>query len=266
MTLLAAFSLQFPLIWGGFLFIFGLCFGSFFNVVIYRLPLMLMAEEGKERLSLSFPPSFCPQCRQPVAWRDNVPLFSFLLLEGRSRCCARPISHRYPLTELFCGLLFVLAGYLLTPGVALLGGLGLLSTLLVLAIIDARTQLLPDRLTLPLLWGGLLFNLNATFVPLTEAVIGAMAGYVSLWVVYWVFRLLTGKEALGYGDFKLLAALGAWSGWQALPHTLLLASASGLICTLVLRRLTHQPLDRPLAFGPWLALAGGGLFLWTQAW
>ena len=158
----------------------------------------------------------------------------------------------------------MLAGYLLTPGLPLLGGLILLSTLLVLAIIDGQTQLLPDRLTLPLLWAGLLFNLNGTFVPLSEAVIGAMTGYLSLWTVYWLFRLLTGKEALGYGDFKLLAALGAWSGWQILPQTLLCASASGLIWTLLQRRITLQSLDQPLAFGPWLALAGSGLFLWTQ--
>ena len=136
--------------------------------------------------------------------------------------------------------------------------------MLILAAIDAQTQLLPDRLTLPLLWAGLLFNLTDLFAPLAEAVVGAMAGYLSLWSVYWVFRLLTGKEALCYGDFKLLAALGAWLGWQALPHTLLLASASGLIWTLLQRLVTRRSLEQPLAFGPWLALAGGGIFLWGQ--
>ena len=247
MTLLSAFSLQFPLLWGGLLFIFGLTFGSFFNVVIYRLPLMMQQEESA-RFNLCVPASFCPQCQRPIIWRDNIPLLSYLSLKGRARCCQAPIS----------------PGYLLTPGLPLLGGLILLSTLLVLAIIDGQTQLLPDRLTLPLLWAGLLFNLNGTFVPLSEAVIGAMTGYLSLWTVYWLFRLLTGKEALGYGDFKLLAALGAWSGWQILPQTLLCASASGLIWTLLQRRITLQSLDQPLAFGPWLALAGSGLFLWTQ--
>lgn len=263
MTLLSAFSLQFPLLWGGLLFIFGLTFGSFFNVVIYRLPLMMQQEESA-RFNLCVPASFCPQCQRPIIWRDNIPLLSYLSLKGRARCCQAPISQRYPLTELASGLLFVLTGYLLTPGLPLLGGLILLSTLLVLAIIDGQTQLLPDRLTLPLLWAGLLFNLNGTFVPLSEAVIGAMTGYLSLWTVYWLFRLLTGKEALGYGDFKLLAALGAWSGWQILPQTLLCASASGLIWTLLQRRITLQSLDQPLAFGPWLALAGGGVFLWQQ--
>ena len=140
----------------------------------------------------------------------------------------------------------------------------LLSFLLILARIDARTQLLPDRLTLPLLWAGLLFNLNEVYIALPDAVAGAMAGYLALWSVYWLFRLLTGKEALGYGDFKLLAALGAWCGWQVLPQVLLLASASGLVWTLLQRLWTRQSLQQPLAFGPWLALAGGGIFLWQQ--
>lgn len=260
-ALLPEFAAQYPSIWGGFLFLSGLAFGSFFNVVIHRLPLMMAHAEG---INLCFPASFCPQCREPIAWRDNIPLLSFLFLKGRSRCCGEPISPRYPLMELATGALFMLVGYLIPPGIPLLGGLLLLSVLLILATIDAQTQLLPDGLTLPLLWAGLLFNLSDTFAPLAEAVIGAMAGYLSLWSVYWVFRLLTGKEALGYGDFKLLAALGAWLGWQALPQTLLLASASGLVWTLLQRLITRQSLQQPLAFGPWLALAGGGIFLWSQ--
>lgn len=260
-ALLPEFAAQYPLIWSGFLLLFGLAFGSFFNVVIHRLPLMM---EQTEAMNLCFPASFCPQCRQPIAWRDNIPLLSFMWLKGRSRCCGLPIPHRYPLIELASGALFMLVGYLFPPGIPLLGGLLLLSILLILAAIDAQTQLLPDRLTLPLLWAGLLFNLSDTFVPLAEAVVGAMAGYLSLWSVYWVFRLLTAKEALGYGDFKLLAALGAWLGWQALPQTLLLASASGLVWTLLQRLVSRQSLQQPLAFGPWLALAGGGIFLWGQ--
>ncbi|VUS29054.1 Type 4 prepilin-like proteins leader peptide-processing enzyme [Klebsiella pasteurii] len=260
-ALLPEFAAQYPSIWGGFLFLSGLAFGSFFNVVIHRLPLMMAHAEG---INLCFPASFCPQCREPIAWRDNIPLLSFLFLKGRSRCCGEPISPRYPLMELATGALFMLVGYLIPPGIPLLGGLLLLSVLLILATIDAQTQLLPDGLTLPLLWAGLLFNLSDTFAPLAEAVIGAMAGYLSLWSVYWVFRLLTGKEALGYGDFKLLAALGAWLGWQALPQTLLLASASGLVWTLLQRLITRQSFQQPLAFGPWLALAGGGIFLWSQ--
>ena len=260
-ALLPEFAAQYPSIWGGFLFLSGLAFGSFFNVVIHRLPLMMERAEG---VNLCLPASFCPQCRQPIAWRDNIPLLSFLWLRGRARCCGQPISRRYPLMELTTGALFVLAGYLMAPGMPLLGGLIFVSVLLILAAIDAQTQLLPDRLTLPLLWAGLLFNLSDTFAPLAEAVIGAMVGYLSLGSVYCVVRLLTGKEALGYGDFKLLAALGAWLGWQPLPQTLLLASASGLVWTLLQRLVTRRSLEQPLAFGPWLALAGGGIFLWSQ--
>ncbi|STT01440.1 Leader peptidase (Prepilin peptidase) [Klebsiella pneumoniae] len=165
---------------------------------------------------------------------DNIPLLSFLWLGRRARCCQAPIAWSYPLTELATGLLFILAE-LCWRRPAAGGRLVLLSFLLILARIDARTQLLPDRLTLPLLWAGLLFNLNEVYIALPDAVAGAMAGYLALWSVYWLFRLLTGKEALGYGDFKLLAALGAWCGWQVLPQVLLLASASGLVWTLLQR-------------------------------
>ncbi|MEH5113548.1 prepilin peptidase [Klebsiella variicola] len=264
MTTLTALSLHFPLVWYGFLLLFGLALGSFYNVVIYRLPRMLTQTADDERITLSTPGSSCPQCRQPIAWRDNIPLLSFLWLGRRARCCQAPIAWSYPLTELATGLLFILAGALLAPGLPLAGGLLLLSFLLMLARIDARTQLLPDRLTLPLLWAGLLFNLNEVYIALPDAVAGAMAGYLALWSVYWLFRLLTGKEALGYGDFKLLAALGAWYGWQVLPQVLLLASACGLVWTLLQRLWTRQSLQQPLAFGPWLALAGGGIFLWQQ--
>lgn len=250
MTTLAALSLHFPFVWYGFLLLFGLALGSFYNVVIYRLPRMLTQTADDERITLSTPGSSCPQCRQPIAWRDNIPLLSFLWLGRRARCCQAPIAWSYPLTELATGLLFILAGALLAPGLPLAGGLVLLSFLLILARIDARTQLLPDRLTLPLLWAGLLFNLNEVYIALPDAVAGAMAGYLALWSVYWLFRLLTGKEALGYGDFKLLAALGAWCGWQVLPQVLLLASASGLVWTLLQRLWTRQSLQQPLAFGP----------------
>ncbi len=209
MTTLAALSLHFPFVWYGFLLLFGPALGSFYNVVIYRLPRMLTQTADDERITLSTPGSSCPQCRQPIARRDNIPLLSFLWLGRRARCCQAPIAWSYPLTELATGLLFILAGALLAPGLPLAGGPVLLSFLLILARIDARTQLLPDRLTLPLLWAGLLFNLNEVYIALPDAVAGAMAGYLALWSVYWLFRLLTGKEALGYGDFKLLAALGA---------------------------------------------------------
>ena len=184
MTTLAALSLHFPLVWYGFLLLFGLALGSFYNVVIYRLPRMLTQTADDERITLSTPGSSCPQCRQPISWRDNIPLLSFLWLGRRARCCQAPIAWSYPLTELATGLLFILAGALLAPGLPLAGGLVLLSFLLILARIDARTQLLPDRLTLPLLWAGLLFNLNEVYIALPDAVAGAMAGYLALWSVY----------------------------------------------------------------------------------
>ncbi len=263
MTTLAALSLHFPFVWYGFLLLFGLALGSFYNVVIYRLPRMLTQTADDERITLSTPGSSCPQCRQPIAWRDNIPLLSFLWLGRRARCCQAPIAWSYPLTELATGLLFILAGALLAPGLPLAGGLVLLSFLLILARIDARTQLLPDRLTLPLLWAGLLFNLNEVYIALPDAVAGAMAGYLALWSVYWLFRLLTGKEALGYGDFKLLAALGAGAAGRFCRRCCCsLRQRAGVDPTATLW--TRQSLQQPLAFGPWLALAGGGIFLWQQ--
>jgi general secretion pathway protein O len=242
------------------LFIFGLTFGSFFNVVIHRLPLMMQQEESA-RFNLCVPASFCPQCQRPIIWRDNIPLLSYLSK-------ARPLlpgAHFPALSADGTGQRTALCAGRISAdaGITAAGGLILLSTLLVLAIIDGQTQLLPDRLTLPLLWAGLLFNLNGTFVPLSEAVIGAMTGYLSLWTVYWLFRLLTGKEALGYGDFKLLAArrmvrLADPAADAAVrlgqrPDLDLAATAD------------HAPVAGSAAgLRPWLALAGSGLFLWTQ--
>ncbi|MCL2895250.1 prepilin peptidase [Brenneria tiliae] len=246
----------------------GLTVGSFLNVVIYRLPIMLErrwqreariylgmpASEVEPGFNLCWPPSRCPHCRRQIALKDNIPLFSWLWLRGRSRCCRRPVCGQYPLVELLAALGFLTAGMQYPPGGALWGRLVLCSFLLALAAIDGKTQLLPDSLTLPLLWLGLLFNLSATFVPLDEAVVGAVAGYLSLWLLYWGVKLLRGKEALGYGDFKLLAALGGWLGWRALPSLLLIAALSGLVVTLLWRGLRREKADRPLAFGPWLAL------------
>ncbi|QTF07676.1 prepilin peptidase [Brenneria izadpanahii] len=246
----------------------GLIAGSFLNVVIFRLPIMLdrrwrdeahaylamPAPEKKSTFNLWWPPSSCRHCNQRIMIKDNVPVMSWLWLRGRSRCCNRPISWQYPLIELLAMLLFLLAGVMWPPGNALWGTLVLWSFLLALAAIDVKTQLLPDCLTLPLLWLGLLFNLFETFVPLREAVLGAVAGYLSLWALYWGARLLSGKDTLGYGDFKLLAALGGWLGWRELPNLVLTAALSGLAVTLLWRMLRHESTAQPLAFGPWLAL------------
>nr|WP_219610555.1 A24 family peptidase [Pectobacterium brasiliense] len=261
---------MFPAWWFGSLGVLGLIVGSFLNVVIYRLPIMLerrwrqdieletgmVDSDPDTRYNLWWPPSSCPHCQQAIAVKDNIPLFSWLWLRGRSRCCHQSVSVQYPLVEVITMLAFLTAALLWLPGMALWGALILLSFLLVLTVIDIKTLLLPDVLTLSLLWIGLLFNLSETFVPLNDAVVGAMAGYLSLWLLYWVFKYATGKEALGYGDFKLLAALGAWLGWQALPNLVLVAALSGLVVTLVWRGLRKEDTAKPLAFGPWLAMGG----------
>lgn len=264
------FTVIFPLLWLCVVGLLGAIVGSFLNVVIYRLPMTLEKRWQREallqlaqplpgsipRFDLLLPHFRCASCQHPIAARDNIPLLSFLLLKGKARCCGEPISRRYPLVEAATAMMFVLAAGIFPVGMPLLGAWILLSFLLVLAVIDSHTQLLPDALTLPLLWIGLLFNLQGHFAPLEQATMGAVAGYACLWALFWLFKLLTGKEALGYGDFKLLAALGAWLGWQALPHVILLAAASGLLFTLVQRMLAKEDLNQPLAFGPWLALAG----------
>ncbi|MCV9879519.1 prepilin peptidase [Brenneria izbisi] len=266
-----AFAEGFPAGWLAALALAGLMVGSFLNVVIYRLPLMLerrwhwdaCAQLGlplpvdEPRYNLWWPPSGCPHCRHAIAIKDNIPIVSWLWLRGRSRCCQRPISAQYPLIEALSMLFFMAAGLLWPPGMTLWGALILLSFLLALTVIDMNTWLLPDALTLPLLWLGLMFNLSGTFVSLDDAVIGAIAGYLSLWLLYWGFKLLTGKDALGYGDFKLLAALGGWLGWRALPNLVLIAALSGLIATLAWRWVRRKKADQPLAFGPWLAVGGG---------
>ncbi|QXN61002.1 prepilin peptidase [Serratia fonticola] len=270
MSLLLDFTVAFPLLWLCVAGILGVIVGSFLNVVIYRLPVMLEKQwqrealvqlalplpESTPRFDLLLPHSCCPHCQHPIAARDNIPLLSFLLLKGKARCCGERIPRRYPLVEVATAMMFVLTALIFPLGFPLLGAWILLSFLLTLAVIDHHRQLLPDVLTLPLLWIGLLFNTQGNFASLEQATIGAVAGYVCLWSVFWLFKLATGKEALGYGDFKLLAALGAWLGWQALPQVILVAAASGLLVTLIQRGLAKQDLNQPLAFGPWLAVSG----------
>ncbi|WP_411753812.1 prepilin peptidase [Serratia sp. (in: enterobacteria)] len=270
MSLLLDFTVAFPLLWLCVVGIFGAIVGSFLNVVIYRLPVMLEKQWQREalvqlglplpesipRFDLLLPRSCCPHCQHPIAARDNIPLLSFLLLKGKARCCGERIPRRYPLVEVATAMMFVLTALIFPLGFPLLGAWILLSFLLTLAVIDHHRQLLPDVLTLPLLWIGLLFNIQGHFASLEQATIGAVAGYVCLWSVFWLFKLATGKEALGYGDFKLLSALGAWLGWQALPQVILVAAASGLLVTLIQRGLAKQDLNQPLAFGPWLAVSG----------
>ncbi|HDX9008384.1 prepilin peptidase [Aeromonas dhakensis] len=266
-----------PWLYFSLVFLFSLMIGSFLNVVIHRLPIMLEREwqaeylsyfnpetqlQQEERYNLMVPRSACPHCGHAITAMENIPLLSWLWLKGRCRECQAPISARYPLVELLTALLSLVVAATFPPGWGLLAALLLTWVLVALTFIDLDKMLLPDQLTLPLLWGGLLFNLAGGFVPLADAVIGAMAGYLVLWSLYWAFKLFTGKEGMGYGDFKLLAALGAWLGWQALPIVLLLSSLVGAIIgiSLILLRNHHQ--GKPIPFGPYLAIAGWIALLW----
>ena len=202
-------------------------------------------------------------CALPIY--ENVPIVSWLVLRGRCSACGAPISIRYPLVEMLTGLLFGYAAWHWGVGMQTLLVWGLLASLIALAFIDLDTQLLPDNITLPLLWTGLLINLNGVFCPLDEAVIGAVAGYLSLWSIYQLFRWLTGKEGMGFGDFKLLAALGAWLGWKMLLPIVLAASFAGAIVGIALIALAGRDRAQPIPFGPWLALGGLAALFWGDA-
>jgi len=255
----------------------GLVVGSFLNVVIHRLPRMLerdwqdqCAELRGEPVpepppyNLVTPASGCPACGHPIRPWENIPLLSYLLLRGRCSACGTPISARYPLVELASGLLSMLVAWQFGPGSQALVALLLLWGLIALTVIDFDTQLLPDQLTLPLLWLGLLLNTGGLFTDLGSAVIGAAAGYLALWLVFHIFRLLTGKEGMGYGDFKLLAMLGGWLGWQLLPQIVLVSSLVGAVVGITLILVAGRDHNRPIPFGPYLASAGLIALLWGQ--
>ncbi|MHA7833627.1 MAG: prepilin peptidase [Algiphilus sp.] len=258
------------------LVLLGLLTGSFLNVVILRLPRMLEQAWREEasailemeppkdqpRLSLARPASHCPHCGAAIpAWR-NIPVLSWLLLRGRAACCGARISMQYPLVEVLAGVVAGLCAWRFGWGWELLAAYALAMTLIAAAVIDWNTQLLPDNLTLPLLWLGLLLNTVDTFVPLQSAVLGAAAGYLSLWSVFMLFKLVTGKEGMGFGDFKLLAALGAWFGWTALPMLLLLSSLVGAVVGIASRITGRLEAGAPMPYGPFIAGAG---LLWLLA-
>lgn len=249
--------------------VMGLCVGSFLNVVITRLPVMLMRQWRNEALAsleqptepaphfnIAYPPSMCPSCEHPIAWHDNIPLAGWLKRRGRCAHCQTRISSQYPVVELLGGLLAVAVFALHGWAVASLFIYAACMTLLVLAVIDLRTYLLPDILTLPLLWAGLLYQLMFQPVMLPGAVMGAMAGYLVLWSFYWLFKLITGKEGMGFGDFKLLAALGAWLGWSMLPLLLIVSAGIGAIMGIAAQAMFPRLRGQPMPFGPFLALAG----------
>ena len=254
----------------------GLLVGSFLNVVIWRLPKMLerdWREQAHDILGLPgetplptynllLPHSQCPHCDHRIRAWENIPLLSYVFLRGRCSACAAAISPRYPLTELACGLLSAFVawhfGFGWPAGLVLVLSWGLLA----MSLIDAEHQILPDVLVLPLMWLGLVVNSFGLFVSLHEALWGAIAGYGLLWSVFWLFKLITGKDGMGHGDFKLLAMLGAWGGWQILPLTILLSSLVGAIIGLITLRLRHAKTSTPIPFGPYLAIAGWIALLW----
>ncbi len=258
--------------------VLGLLVGSFLNVLIYRLPVMMQrewrvqareflelpCEPVGERFNLLLPNSRCPHCAHRIRAWENVPLVSWLFLRGKCSSCRAPISYRYPLVELACG---VLSGYVAWHfGFSWQAAMMLLLTwgLLAMSMIDVDHQLLPDSLVLPLLWLGLIVNHFGLFTSLESAVLGAVTGYLSLWSVYWLFKLATGKEGMGYGDFKLLAMLGAWGGWQVLPLTILLSSVVGAVLGSILLKVQRAESGTPIPFGPYLAIAGWIALLWGE--
>lgn len=254
--------------------VLGLVVGSFLNVVIHRLPKMMerqwerecaefVGEEfrGEELhetkpYSLAFPGSHCPSCGTEITALQNIPVLSYLFLRGRCANCGVAISVRYPLVELVTAVIWILCGLSFGVSNALAAAMLLTGILIALTAIDLDHQLLPDSLTLPLLWVGLLINIDATFVSLESAVLGAVFGYLCLWSVYWLFKIITGKEGMGYGDFKLLAALGAWFGLSALPTIVLLSSLVGAVIGIALIVTGRQRRETPMPFGPFLAGAG----------
>jgi leader peptidase (prepilin peptidase)/N-methyltransferase len=254
----------------------GLLVGSFLNVVIWRLPKMLerdWREQAHDILGLPgetplptynllLPHSQCPHCEHRIRVWENIPLLSYVFLRGRCSACAAAISPRYPLTELACGLLSAFVAWHFGFGWPACLMLVMSWGLLAMSLIDAEHQILPDVLVLPLMWLGLVVNSFGLFVSLHEALWGAIAGYSVLWSVYWLFKLITGKDGMGHGDFKLLAMLGAWGGWQILPLTILLSSLVGAIIGLLTLRLRNAKTSTPIPFGPYLAIAGWIALLW----
>ena len=258
--------------------VIGLLVGSFLNVVIYRLPVMMEREwksECKlildpdspdevpaEPFNLAFPNSHCPNCDAPIRAWQNIPVISYVLLRGQCANCKVSISARYPIIEAVTALMSAIIAWQLGASLEMLAALFFTWSLIALTMIDADHKLLPDQITLPLLWAGLLLNSFSLFVPLYDAVWGAIGGYLSLWSVYWLFKILTGKDGMGYGDFKLLAALGAWLGWQSLLVIILLSSLVGAIVGSIILLANKQGRNTAIPFGPYLAAAGWIAFLW----
>jgi len=286
---------HYPLLFDAYVFIVGLLVGSFLNVVIYRMPIMMErdflaecrhalansenedalnnnasnpstsgadAANNAQTFNLFVPRSHCPACNAPIRAWQNIPVVSYILQKGRCSHCSAHISIRYPVIEITTAIISLIVALHFGVSMACLGALLLSWALIALSVIDYEQYLLPDTITLPFLWLGLWFNFNATFVPLKSAVIGAMAGYLSLWTVYWLFKWITKKEGMGYGDFKLLAMLGAWMGWKMLPVIVILSSFVGAVVGIALVIFAGRDHQKHLPFGPYLAAAGWLCLFW----
>ncbi len=256
----------------------GIAIGSFLNVVIHRLPKIMESEWQAEcaemrgeslpqakKLNLATPPSHCPKCGHNITALENIPIISYLALRGRCSACQSRISPRYPFVEALAGLLSSYAVWHFGASWSAIGALCFVWCMIALAFIDFDTQLLPDSITLPLLWLGLLLNVGSVFADLKSAVIGAAAGYLFLWSVYWAFKLVTGKEGMGYGDFKLLAVIGAWLGWLMLPLVILVSSLVGAVVGIALIVFARHGRNVPIPFGPYLAVAGIIALFWGRS-
>ena len=269
---------QYPIILYGSILLLGLLIGSFLNVVIHRLPIMLQSqwksecselleletaeEAADKKYNLVVPHSSCPHCGHKITALENIPLLSYLFLKGRCKKCGTRISIQYPLIELLTGLMSM--AVIMHFGYSIQGIAALFITwaLIALAIIDLKTTLLPDNITLPLIWAGLLLNQQGVFTDLNSSLFGAVAGYLSLWLLYHFFKLLTGKEGMGFGDFKLFAVFGAWMGWQSLPLIIILSSVAGAIIGISLILFQGRDKNTAIPFGPYLAIAGWIALLW----
>jgi len=262
--------------------LFSLLVGSFLNAAIYRIPIMLqqgwreecqelfggddneISSESSQKFNLFVPRSQCPTCGHMITAIENIPVISYLFLRGKCSSCKTKISIQYPIIEILTALISVFVAYKVGFGWQTLAALLFTWVLITLSLIDAKTMLLPDNLTLPLMWLGIAVNYQSLFVDLKSSVLGAMIGYMSLWCMFHLFRLLTGKEGMGYGDFKILAAIGAWGGWQILPFTVFASSLIGAIAGITLMLVQGKKESQPIPFGPWLALAGFIGFIWRD--
>lgn len=270
---------QFPAYFYAVVALLGLLIGSFLNVVIHRLPIMMeqeyrsqaqefleieQANDSSAPYNLVVPRSCCPKCQHNISALENIPIISYLVLKGKCKGCGTKISPRYPLIEALTGLLSLVVAFHFGPTWQCVAALIFTWSLIALTFIDFDTMLLPDAIVLPVLWLGIIANLNGLYTDINSSVIGAMIGYLSLWSIYWLFKIVTGKEGMGYGDFKLFALIGAWLGWQALPITILLSSLVGAVIGITIMVIRGKDRNLAIPFGPYLALAGWIAMLWGE--